>query len=360
MRYVFFTNTPAHVHLYRHAIERLDDMGHEVTVLARDYGCTIELLEYFELPHVIYGSCNPSKGSLFVHLPGHYFRIARAVRRLRPDVAFGIGAYAAHASALARCRCVLVIDSEPTTLDHRISRPFADVMLTPASFRRDLGPKHFVFDGFKESAYLHPDVFTPDPSVRDELGVAPDERFVLVRFNAFGSHHDIGHSGFPPERRVELVEKLAAEATVFVSDEGEHVDLDAVDARPFELHPARLHDALAAAELLVADTQTMVTEAALLATPAVRSNSFVGADDMGNFIALEQAGLIHNAETFEEAVSVAVELAGDPTTREIWRSRRDEFVDGMTNLTELLVEIATGAATVEAVADSLRSIDTAT
>lgn len=360
MRYVFFTNTPAHVHLYRHAVERLDEQGHEVTILARDYGCTVDLLEHHDLPHVVYGTCKPAKGSLFVHLPGHYLRIARNILRIRPDVVFGIGAYAAHASVLVRCRCVLVVDSEPTTLDHRISRPFADLILTPASFRRTLGSKHYVFDGFKESAYLHPEVYTPDPTVRDELGVEPDEPFVLVRLNAFGSHHDIGHSGFPPERRVELIERLAEQATVFVSDESDDLDVTELDARSFDLHPARLHDALAAASLLVADTQTMVTEAAMLATPAVRSNSFVGEHDMGNFITLEEAGLIYNAGTFDEAVSVAVELAGDPTTGDTWRARRDDFVEDMTNLTQLIVDIATAEARVDEVTDLVRSVDPVT
>lgn len=347
MRYLFFTNTPAHVHLYKHAIERLDRAGHEVLVLARDYGCTLDLLDYHDLPYEVYGSCAPAKGSLFRRLPGHYLRIARLARRFRPDVAFGIGAYAAHGSVFAGCRCVLVIDSEPTTIDHYVSRPFADVMLTPSSFRKRLGDNHYVFNGFKESAYLHPEVFSPDPTVRDELGVEADEPFVIVRFNAFGSHHDIGHSGFPPDRRGELIERLTDRATVFVSDEGDDIDLAETEARRFDLHPARLHHALAEARLLVADTQTMVTESALLATPAVRSNSFVGADDMGNFIALEEAGLIHNAATFDEALSIASDLAGDPTIEAAWRSKRDDFVKDMTNLTEVIVDIATATTGVD-------------
>lgn len=347
MRLLFFTNTPAHVHLYKHAVERLDSAGHKVTILARDYGCTVDLLEYHDLPFTVYGSCPPTKSGLMTRLPGHYARIIRFVRQFDPDQIIGIGAYAAHGSVVGRCRCMLVFDSEPTGLDHRLSRPFADVMLTPASFRKHLGHKHYVFNGFKESAYLHPSVFEPDPMIRDELGLSSDEPFFIVRFNAFGSHHDVGHSGFPPDRREELVERLSGYATVFVSDESGEFDHSESEARAFELHPARLHDALAEASLLVADTQTIVTEAALLGTPAVRSNSFVGADDMGNFIDLEEAGLIVNAPTFDEALNAACRLAETDGIEAQWERRRRQMFGGMANLTDLIVDLSTALDTVD-------------
>ena len=46
--------------------------------------------------------------------------------------------------------------------------------------------------------------------------------------------------------------------------------------------------------MVVADTQTIVTEAAVLGTPAIRYNSFAGENDMGNFVELEQK--YHNGQ----------------------------------------------------------------
>jgi predicted glycosyltransferase len=228
MRFVFFTNTPAHVHLYRRAVERLSDAGHEVLVLARDYGCTLALLEGYDVPHRVYGACGTTKGSVFRNLPRHYANIVPAVRSFGPDVIFGVGAYAAHAGLASGAPSVLVLDSEPTSIDHAISRPFAAAFLTPHAFRKDLGEKHYQFRGFCETAYLHPDEYTPDPGIRDALGLGADEDFVLLRFNAFGSHHDVGQSGFTPDQRRRLVETFAEHATVFVSDEGGTLDLDAL------------------------------------------------------------------------------------------------------------------------------------
>ncbi|MFB6139860.1 MAG: hypothetical protein ABEJ26_05440 [Halosimplex sp.] len=340
MRYLFLINTPAQAHLYRNAVSALSDRGHEVEVFARDYGCTLDLLEWYEIPYDVYGRCDTSKGSLFRQLPEHYGRIFWKAVRYNPDFVFGTGGYAAHTGFLTRAKTVLIHDSEVSTLDLSVSRPFADAILSPDSFRTNLGENHYFFRGFKESAYLHPDVFERDGRVRAELGLGPDERFVLLRFNAFGTHHDVGKTGFTPDQRRALVERLSERAAVFVSDEAESMHFDALPAEPFDVPPALMHDALAEASLLVADTQTIVTEAALLGTPAVRSNSFVGEEDMGNFHELERAGLIRNVERFDGVIETTTELLSDETTETRWRRRRDEYLEDMVNLTGVVLEIA--------------------
>ncbi|APW99332.1 hypothetical protein CHINAEXTREME_16815 [Halobiforma lacisalsi AJ5] len=349
MRYLFFTNTPAHVHLYKHAIGRLAARGDDVLVLARDYTCTVDLLEWYDLPYEVYGSCDTSKGSLLSRLPAHYARAIRLARRYDPDLIFGMGGYAAHTGAVVRTPTVLLIDSEPASFDHTISTPFARAILTPNTFRKNLGEHHYVFPGFKECAYLHPDTYEPTPEVRAELGLEPDERFALLRLNAFGSQHDVGKHGLTGADRRRIVERLAEDVTVLVSDESGKADLEGLPARRFDLHPALMHDALAEASLLVADTQTMVTEAALLGTPAIRSNSFVGDDDMGNFVALENQGLIHNVAEADAILERVEELLADDTVEDTWQRRRDEFLAGTANLTEIIVDVANVRGRVEEV-----------
>lgn len=349
MRYLVLTNTPAHVHLYKHAVRRLQAAGHDVHVLGRDYGCTAALLDFYDLPHELYGACDTTAGSLFRELPRHFASIFRRARAFDPDLVFGIGAYAAFAGTVTRAPTVLVTDSEPVVIDQFVSRRLADAILTPYTFRKDLGPKHYEFAGFKETAYLHPDVFEVDESVRRELGVGPDERFAIVRLNAFGSHHDIGHGGFTEAQRRQLIETLREHLTVFVSDEtGAFGDAD--DAvRPFDAHPGYMHDALAESALLVTDTQTMATEAALLGTPVIRSNSFVGESDMGNFLELEREGLIRNLSSFPDVLETAQRLSTDEGAVERWRTNRDEYVAGLDNLTDIIVDLATNRGCVDAV-----------
>jgi len=349
MRLLFFTNTPAHVHLFRNAIAELSKSGHEVSVLARDYGCTTALLDWHDIPFTCYGACDTSKSSLFRQLPAHYARIARATLAFDPDLIFGVGGYAAPAGALSRTPTILFHDSEPTTLDHYLSQPFARAIVTPSAFRKRLGENHFTFPGVLESAYLHPDRFTKQTTVRERLNVGEDEAYVVVRLNAFGSHHDVGHEGFTPAQRRDLIEHLDQFATVFVSDEGEDLSLEALPARDFDPHPALLHDALSEAALLVADTQTVVTEAALLGTPSIRSNSFVGDDDMGNFIELADRGLVRNVSEYETVRRESSELLQTDGIQRQWQQRRDEFLAESADLTSIITTLGTNGGDVTAI-----------
>ncbi|MFB6199101.1 MAG: hypothetical protein ABEI52_12690, partial [Halobacteriaceae archaeon] len=306
----------------------------EVKFMARDYGCTLELLDFFDLPYAVIGTTDTKKFSVFRHLPFHYKNFVPATRSFDPDFVFGTGAYPAHAGAVTDADTILVVDSEPTWINHAISKPFADVILTPHAFQKDLGDKQIRFRGFEECAYLHPDVYEPVGDVYDELGLDQGERYVILRFNAWGSSHDFSEGGFSDTQRRELVEALSEHATVLVSDEGGELDDADLPARSFDVHPAYFHDALRNADLLVADTQTAVTEAALLGTPSIRSNTWVGEDDMGNFVELERNDLVYNLQSFEDVLERAKQLL-DEAAAARWTQRSDAYMRGLVNLTDV-------------------------
>jgi predicted glycosyltransferase len=340
MKQVFIVNTPAQAHQFRPAVQELERSGHAPLVLARDYGCTIDLLEFNNLPYEIYGAAGMEKNSLYRRLPKHYYQVCKRVLQYDPDVVFGRSVFAAHAGTFARTPTILIVDSEVTSIDHRLSRPVADLILTPHTFKKHLGDCHYRFNGFTECAYLHPNVREPTTDIRSELGLAPDDHYAILRFNCLRAHHDVGESGFTIDQRNRLIEKLSDHVTVFVSDEAVEGGAAPPSAQAYDLHPALMHDALAEAELLIADTQTMVTEAALLGTPAIRSNSFVGDSDMGNFLELEQAGLIRNHADFDDVLDSAQELLADETAHTRWQQKSREFMADKVDLTDLIVYVA--------------------
>ncbi len=354
MRYLFFMNTPAHVHLFKGSVQTLEAAGHDVLVLARDDGCTEALLDEADLPYEIYGERGQTKRSLAWELPGQVTQIGRRARFFDPDLIFGIGPYASVGKVVTGAPTIAVLDSE-TSLDHVVSRPFVDVILTPNAFREDLGDKHIRFPGVTELAYLHPDRFEPDTTVRDELGLEPDERYAVVRFNVLNGHHDVGHEGFSPQQLRDLIATLSEEVTVFVSDESGRLNFEHLEAEPYHLHPARIHDTLACASLLVADTQTMVTEAALLGTPAIRSNSYVGEGDMGNFYELERYGLVDNIEAFEDVLARAQSVLTREGVDEEWARRRDLYLTNTIDLTGLLCDVAVASVDAVRAGDPSRS-----
>jgi predicted glycosyltransferase len=152
--------------------------------------------------------------------------------------------------------------------------PFAHVITTPDCSDEDYGHRHVKYPGYKQTAYLYPSHFTPDRSVLDELGVKVGERYFIVRFVAMGASHDVGEGGLPVAAKLALIDKLRGRGRVFVSSEGALPD-ELAPLR-FSLPPDRLHDALAFADLLVGDSQTMAAEAAVLGTPSLRVSSWTG------------------------------------------------------------------------------------
>jgi hypothetical protein len=370
MRYLICANTPDQVHTFRNLVAELQGDGHEVLMLARDYTCTVDLLDYYDLPYRVYGSHDTgrySAGRFARELPAHLARIARYAYSFDPDVVFGRGPYAAFAGTVAGARTNLVLDSEPNDRLHRLSRPFADLIISPEASDVDLAGNHYTFRGFKECAYLHPDSYTPDPSVREELGVG-DDPFVLVRLNSLDALHDLDGEALTSRQRQRLIEALGKEATVLVSDEGGEMDLSGLDARRYDLHPGRMHDVLAEAELVVAETGTMVIESAFLGTPAIACSPFAE-DGPGEFVALEEYGLIRSTTDYDTIVECAHHVLAGDVQRAIplddpdlddFGARREAFTADLVDLTELLVEIATatdGSPNPEALAPRSRDTD---
>lgn len=96
--------------------------------------------------------------------------------------------------------------------------------------------------------------------------------------------------------------------------------------RALKTPKSRIHDVLYYARLMVTDASTIAAEAAILGTPAVRTNKFVGQKDAGNYIELENRyGLMFNVADTKAAIRKAVELMEKPGLKAEWRERRKAF-----------------------------------
>jgi len=86
---------------------------------------------------------------------------------------------------------------------------------------------------------------------------------------------------------------------------------------------------LAFADLYLGDSQTMATEAALLGTPAIRSNSFVGPNDMTNFKVLEENySLLRNIRRFEDVLPVVTDFACNSRKSE-WQQKQSAYFEAV-------------------------------
>lgn len=326
---------PAHVHFFKYTIRQLRSDGHEVQIYAREKDVAVDLLESYGLPHEVLASGDPSGIHRIVGQLRYEGRLLARVRRWRPDVITAIGGLgAAHVSSVTGSASLVFTDTELRT--NQLMAPFADVICTPRGFVGDFGAKHRRYDGFHELAYLHPNRFTPDPDVLAENGVDPFEPFVVARFSDMQAQHDAGQAGFSPRGKRELVASLGRHGTVFVAAEGAASD---AMGQPIPVPVHQFHHLLAFADLVVTDSSTTATEAALLGTPTVRSNSFAGEGDLSNFVELgDRYGLVSSTPEETVAIDRCRAILEDPTAGERWRSRRDALLSEKIDVVPYVVE----------------------
>ena len=277
MKFVVTMQHPAHVHFFRNAIDELEAAGHQVSVFLRDVEMAGTLLEQYDIDHEVLAPASDSLLSLATSQLQYELRLFQRVRQVAPDVLLAIGEPGiTHVSTLLDCQSVLFTDTEHATLQNRLSVPFADWICTPACYGLDYGENHIRYPGYHELAYLHPDRFTPDPTIVDEIGADHDERLVLLRLVAWNALHDIGGSGFADTRRV--IERLEQHgARVLITSEA---DLPAaLEQYQVSVRPHRIHHLLYYADLFIGEGATMAAEAAVLGTPAVFASSLELSDE---------------------------------------------------------------------------------
>jgi hypothetical protein len=335
-------NTPADVYTWRYVIHALMEKGNEVKILARDYGCTLEVLDKYGFE---YSSFRPirSKYVKFFEILTHVREGYKLSRKFNPTIIVGFGVDAAFTAALLRKPCLVFTDDDILHVENFLIKVFAKIILTPSCFREDLGKKQVRFAGYKELAYLHPYYFQPDTSIYKELNISKDERYAILRFNVFDAAHDIGKHGFSLSDKYQLVKKLEKYAHVFISAEGS-LPQD-LEGYKLPIQPHRIHHALYYAQLFVSDTQTMTTEAAILGTPAVRCNSFVGPNDSGNFVELEHKyNLIYCFREPKQAIEKALELVQQPDLKDEWARRRQILLAHKIDTAKLMIDFIEGFA----------------
>ncbi|MFP9191286.1 DUF354 domain-containing protein [Natrialbaceae archaeon A-CW1-1] len=340
MNVLFCASHPAHVHLFKNVINQLQREGHKVLVASREKDLTIDLLDAYELPHQPLWKEGNSLIGHGIELLKYELRLLRLARRFDPDVVVSrLNPAASHVSSVLQCpNVVFDDDSEVAQLVGKLTNPFSDVICTPADFKVNLGSRQYRYDGFHELAYLHRDWFDPDPIVLSEFGIDVDEQYAVLRFVSWGAHHDIGQGGLSRETKRTIVSELTDHGSVYITSEDPLPD-------EFEQHrlpipPEHIHQLLYHANLYVGDSQTMATEAAVLGTPSVRSNTFAGGDDMSNFVTLEEEyGLLYSTGDEDQALTLVRELASRSGIVEQWKQKRNRLLDDKIDVTQFMLEV---------------------
>ncbi len=334
MRVFFTVQHPAHVHFFRNTIEKLQADGHATHVFVRERPMAIVLLEHYGIDYeVLAGQFDSNAKMLFGQLK-YEINLFRKVRRLDPDVIATIGEPAvAHASKLFDVESLIFTDTEHATLTNTFAFPFADRIYTPECYEDDAGPKQIRYPGYHELAYLHPNRFEPDPSVLSEVGLDPEDRFVILRLVDWNAVHDIGDSGFTDVASV--VESLEETGVrVFITAEGELPE--AVERHQVPVEPHRIHHLMYYADLFIGESATMATESAVLGTPGI----FVATGHLGYTTELEEKyELLYNfpgpkrqTQGIKKGISIL-----ENYDQNLWDRRRERMLDDKIDMTEFII-----------------------
>ena len=260
------------------------------------------------------------------------------IKSYKPDLILSIGGLLNVIPAkLQGKKAIYFTDHEPT-ITNSISNPFSMKIITPSCFYKDFGKKQIRYDGYHELAYLHPNRFTPDPSVWKLLDLPEGEKYVIMRFVSWDATHDNGQKGFTEEMKLKAVKEFSKFAKVFITSEkkleGE------LDNYRIKIPPERIHDAIYYSSLLFGESATMASEAAVLGVPAIYL------DYVGRGYTDEQEkkyGLVFNfknsVEEQKKAIQKGIELLSDPNTKSVWTEKRARMLKDKIDVTEFMVNL---------------------
>ncbi len=210
------------------------------------------------------------------------------------------------------------------------------MICTPSCFEKQIDPKKQIkFDGYSELAYLHPDYFKPDPSILDRLGLSKGEKFIVIRFVAWGASHDLKQHGFA--NKEEFVEKLEKYGRIFISSE-KTLNKEFERYR-INIPPERIHDLLYYATLYIGEGATMASESAVLGTPAIYINTLrLGYTNEEE----EKYGLLYNFSdkrtAQKQALIKAIELLENENLKKEWQNKKERLLNEKIDVTEFMTK----------------------
>ena len=336
-------NHPAHVHLFKNAVRELEKRGHKIHLAARDKDVTIDLLRSLGMKHEISTKAKKGKLHFAIELLEHDYKIYKMVKMHGIEVMLGTSPCIAHVGRITKARSIVFNEDNADAVRwfSRLTYPFADQIITPVSLNEDHGKKHVKVNSYHELAYLHPNHFKADPHILSKLNVNEGERYFIIRFASFLSHHDYGEVGLSEDVAYEIIRELSRFGKLFVSSEKEMSE----EYRKYRLRiaPHEIHDALAYAKILISDSQTMTAEAAVLGIPSIRCNTFVGRlsylDELEHRYGLTFGFLPNEADRMMSKIR---ELLMTRELRREWLVKRDKLLKDKIDFNQWIVDYIDG------------------
>lgn len=341
MRILIDIGHPAHVHLFRNLYFKLIRNNAEVIVTVKDIPIAKTLLNNYNIPYTILGKKSDGLFGKFFDQIKFARKLFLLARRHKIDLAIGTSITIAHLSKFSKVTSMVFDDDDSAVqpLMAKYGHPYANYLVSPDVLDYERREKnHITYPGYHELAYLHPAVFSPDKSILEEIGVSKNQKYFILRFNAFKAHHDVGVTGLNIEQKRKLVDLLSSHGRVFITTER---DIDEEFKRyQLKVAPEKAHSLLAYCSLLIGDSQTMTSEAAVLGVPSLRCNSFAGRI---SYLEEEEKKyeltFAYLPSQFEQLLVKLNELLSNENVEIEWQEKRSKMLKDKINVTEFFYEL---------------------
>ena len=331
MRIFIDIGHPAHVHYFRHTINKLKNDGHNIFITARRKDVTHQLLDNYNIPYTSRGTGSNSLIGKFFYLLKADLLLLRLAKNFNPDLFLSFASpYASHVSSIIRKPHIAFTDTEHAKLGILSFLPFTDIVFTPQVYKSNHGHKHLRFHGYMEQCYLQKDYFKPNNMILKKLNLKENDKFVIIRLVSWGASHDIGHKGFSLSYLERLIKLVEQKAKVFLSVEG--AIPKQLQKYKLSIDPTQIHNILYYAELFIGEGATMASECAVLGTPSIYVNSL----SAGSLEDQAKKSLIYMFSTTDGVIEKVQEILEDDHFKVRQKSIRDIVLQNKIDVNRLI------------------------
>lgn len=333
MKLVIDINHPADFHLFKNLINQMKTRGHDILITASKKDVSFDLLNNNNMEYINVGTYGKGLVNKLINLPLIDLKMYKSVKSFNPDIIIGFGSIrGAHAAFLMGKKSINFTDTEHETEQIFLYKTFTSTLCTPSCYMKDLGLKQIRFNSYKELAYLHPNYFSPDPSVLDNLNLHEKDKFIILRLVSWDASHDIGHHGI--KDKINFINKLENYGQVFISSESP-LD-DHLKKYKIDIAVEKMHDLLYYSSLYVGEGATMATEAAVLGVPSIFVSSLSG--KLGYLNELEHNyGLVYSYLNEESALNRSIAILENNNSKYEWNLKKNKLLNEKIDINAFMI-----------------------
>lgn len=326
---------PAHVHYFRNLINQLEVEGYEFLVLARDKEVTHSLLDSYDIPFINKGKGGKAFFDRIDYTIRSLILINQHVQTFNPDLCLSFySPYLSAISTLQDIPHIMYNDTESQFMFKWISKFFNTEIYSPDSYKQPDLRYQKLFKSYMELAYLHPDIYTADSSIKKVTG----DDYILLRFVSNKASHDLGYPGIDQKEKIKMFRFLSSFKKVWISSEVE-LPKELVESQ-LSIPSKAMHDVIANASLLIGGSATMSSEAAMLGVPSIHINH----NEWGYIQELDiRYKLIHHfkadSKGIERALKMSKKILENDNHKSIYKKRSEEMLSEKINLTKYMISL---------------------